>query len=735
MQKEQFIDCENEPIHIPGQIQSNGHLIGLDNKSLNVLYLSDNFNDILSVDAILGTSVRELDQALNISPASLEDILKASKAGATYENNNPYRIVIGEELYYLIISPSGEDKILLELERIEQSKPEVDTELLLGKSVVEIQNNNSINGMMQTLANQIREVIGYDRVMVYRFWEDWHGEVIAEDKRSDLEAYLGLHYPASDIPPQARELYKKNLTRIISNVNDAPVDILSKSKEPIDLSFAEMRAISPVHIQYLKNMGVTSSFSISLLKNGELWGLIACHNYSPKHIDYMTRKAGKLISQLFSTALSYKSDNESLVLEKKYEHCLDSLNLQMEHRLDVKMGLFDNDVTLLDINSAHGAALVFDGKIHTTGSTPSHDQIKALSQWLKSEKPHKVYKTSSISKHYKDGIDFKDVGSGILAAVISHELMEYIIWFKPEKIKEVSWAGKPEKILEVDEKGVKKLTPRASFDEWRETVTNQSDSWTNLEVETADKLIDQVNYVITKKANEIRKLNEQLSRAYDELDTFSYTISHDLKTPLTAMIGFLDVFMMMNEDIEASQLDYLQRAKRNAEKMTGMIQDILEYSKIRGEIQDSTSIDMTELIKEIANDLESKYAEKDVQIRCNSSLIPLQGNRVMINQVFSNLLDNGIKYSDGKVPEIVIDSEKNDKEVIYSIKDNGIGMQESESDKIFNLFYRLKDTSEIEGSGVGLAIVKRIVEKHNGRIWVKSKPKHGTTFYLAFPSR
>ncbi len=192
---------------------------------------------------------------------------------------------------------------------------------------------------MQNAAEQVKEIIHYDRVMIYKFWEDEHGEVIAEAKNEDLEPFLGLHYPATDIPKQARALYKLNLTRIIADVHHpaSPVTAMSDiaAAFPLDLTFSTLRAVSPIHIQYLKNMGVAASFSVSLIAHGELWGLIACHNYTPRFIDYKEREGARLIGQILSAQLEFRDEEENKEYHKQYQQAADDIIRQMTKDWDV----------------------------------------------------------------------------------------------------------------------------------------------------------------------------------------------------------------------------------------------------------------------------------------------------------------------------------------------------------------------------------------------------------------
>ena len=283
-------NCDKEPIHILGKIQGHGFLIGVDREDQLIRYISENTASYINDDPTkyLGKHIDEIEARMNIS--NYVEKLNISKmiilgVGNGFENMNPFYLEVDGEAFNLIIK-NADAILLLEFEPC-SIKGEFNIQKTIGRSISTILAESGLHSMLKTAAFEIKKIIQYDRVMIYQFGEEGHGVVVAEEKNSDLKPFLGMHYPASDIPKQARELYKINLTRILADVDmDCPAILSNKGQNtPLDLTHSVLRAVSPIHIQYLKNMGVAASFSISLLSHGELWGLIACHNYSPKFID------------------------------------------------------------------------------------------------------------------------------------------------------------------------------------------------------------------------------------------------------------------------------------------------------------------------------------------------------------------------------------------------------------------------------------------------------------------
>lgn len=725
-------NCDREPIHIPGKIQSHGFLLAVNHINFNITYISENIIDHLDTNA---TAL--LDQHFQIFIKLLEDhgveielsaILALGKSQG-FDLINPYKLSLNGNPYYLIIHRSAENYVL----EFEIATLQYDVQHIIGKSVAEILLNRSLNSLLEKAAAEVKRLIEYDRVMIYQFQEDGHGEVVAEEKNEDLDPFFGLHYPASDIPKQARELYKLNMTRIIADVYTESSAIATFNNEtPLDLTHSTLRAVSPIHIQYLKNMGVASSFSISLLVNDELWGLIACHNYSPKFIDFKAREGCKLIGNILSSAIEFRQTNNTNESDEIFQKAVDQLSDYLESDPEVFSALTKHETTLLDTNSATGVAFVFEKKIYTLGQTPTIEQLEPLINWLKLTMNDSIYYTHQLSAHYKPALSFAAKASGIIACLLSKSMGELIIWFKQETLATINWAGNPEKPVEKSEDGMLNLSPRNSFETFTEIVKNTAPKWSTSEINGALKLREKINNTINKRADEIRALNERLKLAYEELDTFSYTISHDLRTPLTAIKSFTELFLSKNKDVDNKSIQLLDRVLVGADKMRFLIDEILKLARVGRADIDLVNIDMKATISEICLIVSSAFKADHVVIKIGDCP-PIDGDSTLINQVFTNVISNAVKYSSkSQNPTVTIVGEEVSGEVIYKISDNGIGIEVDNHDKVFELFRRMENVKDFEGTGVGLAIVKRIVERHNGRIWFESELNKGTTFYLSF---
>ncbi|MGN8054684.1 ATP-binding protein [Pedobacter sp. 22163] len=728
-------NCDKEPIHIPGKIQSHGFLVAVDKNNLSITYISENVAVFLAEEAksllnkqlsVLNQFIKQQDPAFNI-----EELLKLGIIRKSFDAISPHPVEINGLSFYLIIS-SSESDWLLEFEPVTL---QFDIQRSIGRSASSMLQGKSISALLKGAAQEVKKLINYDRIMIYKFLEDGHGEVVAEEKEADLEPFFGLHYPASDIPKQARALYKLNLTRLIADVNitDSPI-LTFKENEALDLTNGSLRAVSPIHIQYLKNMGVHSSFSISLIAHGELWGLIACHNYSPKFIDYKAREGAKLIGQILSSALEYRQEEEDATVIEQFKS---TANVLLEHLNRDKYlieAVTTHKRTILDATKASGVAIIFENELKTIGNVPSEEEIRELVEWLKTTNDESIYYTHRLSEIHSPAKKYKSIASGLLSCMLNKEMGEMIIWFKPEIITTVNWAGNPEKPVVPSENGLLSLSPRKSFETWSQVVNNTSEKWMAEEIASVLRIREIIITDINKKANEIRLLNEKLQAAYEELDTFSYTVSHDLRTPLTSIKTYAEL-MLKNKSIDENGQKMLGRILIGADKMNFLIKEILNLARVgRSEINFET-VDITSLLKEIKSEVWSAFKADRTELVVGE-LANIKGDKTMIAQVFTNLIGNAVKYSAMvDKPKVEVSAYIDGGETIYAVKDNGIGIDNRYYDRVFELFKRMDNVKEIEGTGVGLAIVKRVVEKHNGRVWFESKLNVGSTFFVAFKNR
>jgi len=515
-------NCDQEPIHIPGLIQPHGILIVLQEPKLNIIQISQNTFDILGMpfENLLGKSLKVL-----FNNRQIRIIKKA--LSATSENFNPLDLYIDTQdirKNFDGIIHRSDGLIILELEPIVKTGKQdfLSFYKLVQPIICKIQNLLDLDELCQTIAKEIRNLTGFDRVMIYKFDAEGAGEVVAEDKLDNLSSFLGLHYPPSDIPKQAKQLYTLNPLRLIPNVNYRPVELISIDNsainQPLNMSGSVLRSVSPIHIEYLKNMGVMASMSISLIRNQKLWGLIACHHLSPNYVPYKLRTACELLGRVVSLEIAAKEDNQ--YLDNKI--CLKEISSNFLNNFvendNWEEVLIQNRNNLLKLVHAEGAAICISENVTLIGKTPKLNEVKEICDFLdnhifKQVFHDYIYGIDCFSKIYPAAEKFKNVGSGLLAVMISQEHKHYVLWFRSEVIQTVNWAGNPNKPVEISENGSIRLAPRKSFALWQETVKLKSLPWQQCEIEIAKELRNIIVGLVLHKAEEIAKIHQQLMLA------------------------------------------------------------------------------------------------------------------------------------------------------------------------------------------------------------------------------
>ncbi|WP_207535603.1 ATP-binding protein [Desertivirga arenae] len=723
-------NCDREPIHIPGQVQAWGFLVVINATNNIINYVSANILEYLNITAgsILGQSLSFLEQKISTkeNPNPLVAFVESAKRKQDTES---YEIFYQEIQFDLLVHCQS-DYAYLEFE-LKLEKSSLDIHNQIGRHVSTILATNNLPDILSRAASIVKQLIGFDRVMIYQFLEDAHGKVVAEAKNEDLDPFLDLHYPASDIPAQARLLYKANKIRLIADVHSTTSAILALTDTPVDLTHSVLRAVSPMHIQYLKNMGVASSFSISLMCKGELWGLIACHNYTPKFINHSTREGARLLGQIISSSVEFKEEEIVNADQKRHKAIFEKIVSELRLGVDIKDAVLNPSVSFLHIVKATGVYMQYEGRIIKDGVIPSDEQMDHIINWLNETLSDTLFHTNKLVDHMPEASEFANVASGILVCTISRELKEYIIWFRPEYAESITWAGNPDKPVEVDESGTAKISPRKSFESFKTIVQFTTERWKVYEQNLAERFKEELLYIINKKASEIRVLNEKLKEAYDELETFSSTISHDLKTPLTVIKSYAQL-LERNKSLDDDGKNFAARISVGIARMNTLIAEVLDYSKVgRSEIS-FNPIDMANMLQTIKTEVATAFNNPNMVFNLGNTPI-VHGDKIMIYQVFLNLISNAVKYSRLSNPSIVtIEGSENEYEVVYKVQDNGIGIDPKHYHKVFELFKRVNVKADFEGTGVGLAIVKRILEKHKANIWIDGRPGEGSIFWIKF---
>ena len=728
--------CAREPIHIPGSIQPHGHLLALEPDGLRLVRASAEAGAVLNrpIAEAFGQPIDRLIDADGMAP--LVRRLRAAPA-------EPVQLDIlhlrGGSDHQAIAHRTG-GLVILELEELEATGIGTLEALYpqMREGIRRMQAAHDFETLLTSTAEEVRSLTGFDRVLIYRFDEQWNGTVIAEDGNGRLPSYRGLRFPASDIPEQARRLYALNRLRLIADARYRPVPILSaegaaegkQAAGPLDLSFSVLRSVSPVHLEYMRNMGTPASMSISVMDGERLWGLISCHHAEPRQVSFAVRTACDLLGQVLSSqmiALERAEDADHRIRSKSIQGRLLAHMAAAEHFID---GLAEDGEDLLSLVNADGAAILFDGDCRLIGHTPPQAVVEAIGADLAGQGIKDLFASHQLPLDMQAAAGMDASASGLLAISISQLHPSYLLWFRPEIVRSIEWAGDPSK--PVDDSG--RLSPRNSFETWKETVRGQSLPWRHGEFEAAGDFRNAIVNIVLRKAEEMAALNEELRRSNGELAAFSYSVSHDLRAPFRHVSSYAELLRSRAADkLNDRERHYLDSIIEAASSAGTLVDGLLHFSQLGRATLARVEVDVARLVEEVRNLLEPDLRGRNVHWTVHP-LPTVTGDPTMLRLVVQNLLSNAIKYSrDRAEPEIEIGCRSTPEAHEFYVRDNGRGFDMAYAGKLFGVFQRLHREEEFEGIGIGLANVRRIVERHGGRVWADGRLDHGATFHFSLP--
>ncbi|NMY85989.1 GAF domain-containing protein [Pseudomonas sp. WS 5411] len=733
--EELLANCADEPIRFPGAIQPHGALLTLREPDLQIVQVSANVASLFNhpPETLLGQPLDTLlgaDNARTVQQIASQ--LNFIDAPALHVTLN------GNEFEGLLHRHQG--VLVLEFEpRYEHFQPKSVNGRAsnLGKMLQRLQSAKTLQALYEISVSEIQAMTGYDRVLIYRFEEEGHGQVIAEASAPSMELFNGLFFPASDIPEQARELYRTNWLRIIPNADYEPVPLLPKlhpdTGQPLDLSFATLRSVSPIHCQYMKNMGVLSSMSISLMKGDKLWGLISCGNREPLHVPNDLRTTCQTIGQVLSLQISaMEALDISRQREEKVE-ALDTLNQAMSASADTVFdGLAQCPQVLMDLVLAGGVAIIEGQQLHRYGNCPDPAQIRALHKWLQ-DTGQPVFASHHLSAVYPPAADYQPVASGVLAMSLPKPVDNGVLWFRPEVKENIQWSGDPQKplALEKSDAGLR-LRPRTSFEIWKVEMAGISTKWSSGDRFAANDL--RRSALENDLARQVLR-EQQAVHARDELVA---VVSHDLRNPMT-VISMLCGMMQKAFSSDgthtsrriSSAIDTMQQA---AARMNVLLEDLLDTSKIEAGryTVKPVPLDVSQILEEAYALLAPLAQEKGVDLSFNAEPgLQINADPERLFQVLSNLIGNAIKFTP-RQGKIGISAMSNGEEIVFAVRDSGEGIAPDQLPHVFDRYWTLTENNPT-GSGLGLYITQGIVKAHGGRIEAESELGRGSEFRFTVP--
>jgi light-regulated signal transduction histidine kinase (bacteriophytochrome) len=527
-------NCEREEIQLAGSIQPHGALLVISEPDHCVIQASANAAAFLNVDRVIGLPLSELDGDLlfRILP-HLDPTSEGMPIAVRCRIGKP-----SAEFDGLMHRPP-EGGLVIELER---AGPSINLSGQIQSALEKIRTATSIRALCDETALMFQERTGYDRVMVYRFDEEGHGEVFSERRRPDIEAYLGNRYPASDIPQMARRLYMRTRVRVLVDVGYQPVPLEPRlsplTGRDLDMSMCFLRSMSPIHLQYLKNMGVGATLVVSLVVGGKLWGLIACHHYEPRFIHFELRAVCELLAEAIAIRIaaleSFSQSQSELFVQRLEQRLIEAISREGDWRV----AIFDNSQSILQPLGASGSALIYEGQVRTAGEVPGTQEIRAIAAWLDQRPRASVLSTNSLGLDHPEFAGITKVASGVIATALSSHPGEYLIWFRPEQVRTVTWGGDPLKPFVIGS-DPSDLSPRRSFAQWHQLVEGTAESWSPADIAAA-RLIGQSVSDFVLQFRAVRTLIAQ-----DQLEQFSNQVRGSAQPVVIADID--GKILLMNE--------------------------------------------------------------------------------------------------------------------------------------------------------------------------------------------
>lgn len=736
-------NCAKEPIHIPGGIQPHGFLFSVDDDGL-IVQASENSVELsgTAADAIVGAP---LEQVLGQAGAAM---VRTALAGLGEEGVPLYvgsiehpRSPVDAPLAIVVHRYDG--VALVELERARGTDDVFFSMYPLVRTFVgNLQKAQNVVELANLAAQEVQRITGYGRTLVYSFDDEGNGVVLAEALQPGYHSYYGQHFPASDIPEQARVLYVRNRIRVIADAGYTPAPLVPpvhpRTGRPTDLTYASLRSVSPLHTQYMKNMGTWSSMSMSIVVRGKLWGLISCHHATARMPSFEVRIACEHIAQVLSLQVEAKEDREEAQKRLELRARLSALLASMANSVNFVDALAQDPSALLDLMAASGAAIVFDGHTVTVGTTPSAETVNELVTWLDT-KSEDIFSTDNLASAWGKPVDSQN--AGVLVLSFSKLFRNYIIWFRAEVVRTIEWAGDPRAKLASMSSS---LSPRESFDAWVETVRGRSPAWGPAEREIAIEFRTALLGVVLRRAEELAQLAMQLGRANQELEGFSYTVSHDLRAPLRHIVGFADLLYQLDGDRLSERGRHFVERVISAARFGGrLVDDLLAFSRTGRSALHPERFALRPVVESVIAEESKDAADRSIEWKIGS-LREVVADPVLLKVVFQNLIGNALKFTrEGGTGEprghtvIEIGCESGDgllaDQDVFYVRDNGIGFDMRYVDKLFGVFQRLHRYEEFEGTGIGLATVRRIVERHGGRAWAVGQVGRGATVYFSLP--
>lgn len=730
-----------EAIHRSGAVQRNAIFFAAHLETLKISHWSDNATQLgftgsdgdtlhdCSVDDVLPSVAEEVRELARDTDSSNQHIVLNESVEA---NGQDYDAVFcrADDFVFIELLPAAHmtPKLLKTKLRATQ------------RATSSIMSAQDFCSAQQIAAQAVQALAGYDRVKIYQFQPDESGKVNAEARIDDIPSYLGMHFPASDIPKQARHLFSMLPFRAISTVNDDISPIMTghgPANGALDMTWSIGRSVSTMHTAYLRNMGIGASFSSALMDRGELWGLIACHHGQPNDLPFDVWGLVHDIADTLMLKLAQQREHETAAKIAQMRNLEASVAVKLRERGSIEDVLSDYSPSLMNFLEADGFAFQFDGNIYSTGKVPPDKFIRQLIKWVGNNSLNTEYfHSTALHKEWTDAGQFMETACGVLIQpVIIHRVCQ-LVWFRGPVTTTVRWAGDPTaKKVAKRADGLDVLQPRNSFAQWVDEHREQSLPWSVAEISAAREIFKEVLDIIASQAQGLKRMTEELTLSQaetrEELAQFAYAAAHDIQNPINTITSALELMKStQGESVDPMVQKSMDFAVRSSDRLRNLADQMANFVSLgRREITpEHVSLDdvVSDALKMLSHAIEECDASFDVP-----DLPIVAGSRDLLTILFLNLFSNAMKYREpNRKPHIRITTKNKEQFVQLAVEDNGMGIAAADANRIFNPFDRLHRADAIPGSGLGLATCKRIAELHKASLMLDQDYTGGARFTM-----
>ncbi|MEO1327354.1 MAG: ATP-binding protein [Pseudomonadota bacterium] len=732
-------NCANEALHLSGAIQSLGALVALDAKSQRIVAASDNVAELLATephDALIGGAFAD------------HFPLQASELEAESLDNSGLHITLGDRYpgngkLYDVTCHRLEETVFVEFiptQRVQEGQLR-DQMRMAQRACNRISRATDFASATQIAVDAMRALTGLAKCMVYQFMPDWSGRVIAESRAEHITPYLNLFFPAHDIPAQARHLYSLVTSRSVSTVDDNNSGILVAPQiDQIDLTYSMLRSVSPMHTAYFRNMGLQSSFSVGLLLNDTLWGLIVCHHDHPGFLPVDVRRLAEDLAAALMTRLAQEYHLQRAKRIERLRSIEASMGADLKALNGISSTLKKHAEDLRLFMDADGFAAEYNGQVITAGKTPPTELILEILKLGVSAGAKGFYTDAALPQSMPAALEHRETACGVFLQPVKLERDCLLVWFRGPIVDDATWAGDPnDKPREVRPDGMEVLSPRNSFETWKQAHINVAQPWTDEDASVAQSMFQEILDLIAEQATSIRQLN----LAHENLASFTQTAVHDIRAPLRTISLALDELRGSVDANTAAadrfRAEITRAADVSIDRLNSLMEQVLAFVEIGNTELNAESVGLTDVVNDVEDLLSGQLRDHGATLN-RGDLPNVLGNRALLTTALQNLVQNAISYRHAdRAPVIHVEADpvRLGRAVQIRVSDNGIGVDPQHAERIFQPFKRLHRRDEIEGTGIGLATVHRVAALHHGTAWldISETESVGARFIIEIPGQ